>query len=172
MRFKDFEIVIHGDFESGDDELDLRGAIAKKLGGMNTQSADLEAQTIEKIDNGDARWAPPLQQHLDVVKQSLVGADGRSQNGTTVASLATPGPHNEDQNSTDAPILEQRSAINEINICGRCGHLIIGPRLSESFSARLISSIQSKWAVIAEKYTGGVPSCLQQNKKCQPITHH
>jgi len=55
MRFKDFEIVIHGDFESGDDELDLRSAIAKKLGGMSTKTTDTESQTVQKINDGEAR---------------------------------------------------------------------------------------------------------------------
>jgi hypothetical protein len=174
MRFKDFEIVIHGDFESGDDELDLRSAIAKKLGGLSAKTSDAQTQTVQKIEDGEARWAPPLQQHLDVVKQSLTNTDRVSENSSKILDLHAARQHYEKYHESAAPsnhaLLEHHQhMINDIRLCKHCGHLIMGPVITESVAAATLNSVMSKWAVIAESYTGGIKCCVRQGKKCEPV---
>lgn len=141
MRFKDFEIVIHGDFSSGDDELDLRSAIAQQLGTLKSKSSDPEAETLEKINSGDAKWAPPLQQHLDVIKQSV------SDNAPVELS--------EDlMSSSLSSVLHQ-----ELNFCKNCGKLCWGPRLLESVNIATRNKISQVWNKVLNHY--GVPG-----KKC------
>jgi hypothetical protein len=175
MRFKDFEIVIHGDFESGDDELDLRSAIAKKLGGLSAKTSDAEAETVQKIEDGDARWAPPLQQHLDVVKQSLENTENVKENSTQILDLHAARQHyekyHESQSRKESAILEQRKSITEqISFCGQCGHLVLGKAITEGLDRGKIQRLCEKWAVIAKKYTGGITPCALG--KCQPWNHN
>lgn len=173
MRFKDFQIVIHGDFESGDDELDLRKAISKKLGGLGATTNDIEAQNVQKIDDGEARWAPPLQQHLDVVKQSLTNANV-SETSSKILDLHAAKQHYEKYHESVKPknrslTEEHRRLIESIDICRNCGHLIIGETITESVSANLVKSIQRKWSAIAETYTGGIKHCAHSKKRCRPL---
>lgn len=176
MRFKDFEIVIHGDFESGDDELDLRSAIAKKLGGLSTKTTDAESQAVQKINDGEARWAPPLQQHLDVVKQSLANTENVSETSSQILDLHAARQHYEKYHESlvpsDRALMEQRQhLIDDISVCRHCGHLIMGPAIVESVSTKTLKTIQRKWAVIAESYTGGILKCSVRNKRCEPLPY-
>ena len=125
MRFKDFDIVIHGDFESGGDELDLRGAIAKKLGMMMDPQAaakEKEAAEIEKIEQGKAKWSTPLQQHLDAVKQT---ADAVSENPDGAAAAVT------------VPSGYDNMMRESISACRWCGRLMLPQNLNEAKQQQL-----------------------------------
>lgn len=125
MRFKDFDIVIHGDFESGNDELDLRGAIAKKLGVMMDPEAAAQAkddQEKQDIEQGKAKWAPPLQQHLDAVKQTADAVTGN--NISAASSITVPSGY-------DSMMRESVSA------CRYCGKLLISDNLNEQKQQQL-----------------------------------
>jgi hypothetical protein len=136
MRFKDFEIVIHGDFESGDDELDLRSAIAKKLGSLSQSAEQIQNQTIEKIEDGDAKWSPPLQQHLDTIKQAVATDTVFAENINNNAQL-----------------------LENISICTKCNHLIIKQQpITESFH-KSWANIQKNWAKLLEHYGIKTSSC-------------
>jgi hypothetical protein len=150
MRFKDFEIVIHGDFESGDDELDLRSAIAKKLGGLGSTPKDQEAETVEKIENGEARWAPPLQQHLDVLKQSLTNNESSHQTGDQITKYQ----------SSHAPNGQLLEAVQtEITLCSRCGNLIISNTLKESLHIDKLNKIAEAWQRLKSHYGAPKNNC-------------
>jgi hypothetical protein len=144
MRFKEFEVIIHGEFETPEDELDLRGSIAKSLGGNQqvppcqptqqvvAKEPESEEQTIQNIENGDAKWAPPLQQQLDTLKQSV--------------SMPT--------------IIAAKEPMMEM--CRKCGHLIFNNVISESKQTQL----QETWSNIARKYTNGLEKC---KSNCEPF---
>lgn len=135
MRFKDFEIVIHGDFESGDDELDLRSAIAQKLSSLNHSAEEIQNQTIEKIDDGEAKWSPPLQQHLDTIKQAVV------------------------TNNVFNEQASKNTMIENITLCSKCNHLIIQNQLiTESFT-KSWDNIQKTWTKLLQHYQLTTPRC-------------
>jgi hypothetical protein len=156
MRFKDFDIVIHGDFESGGDELDLRGAIAKKLGMMMDPQAaakEKEAAEIEKIEQGKAKWSTPLQQHLDAVKQT---ADAVSENPDGAAAAVT------------VPSGYDNMMRESISACRWCGRLMMPQQLSETKQQRLLELWQQKRAHTPSQPQCGSPG--SQHRQCHPLT--
>ena len=134
MRFRDFEITIHGDFGDGDSEQDFRAAIAQKLGALGGGSErDHEAKTIEKIEAGDARWSPPLQQHLDIVKQSLDNQTlGEVKN--QIIPLDTAEVTFEDSASTNID--------DQIKMCESCGRLMLGDQVRHKLGESSYQKIQ------------------------------
>ena len=157
MRFKDFEIVIHGDFESGDDELDLRSAIAKKLGGLSAKTTDQEAETVEKIDNGEARWAPPLQQHLDVLKQSLANTSDEEKTSSQILELDAAKKYYDKYHENRTPRGKLLEAVqSDITLCHSCGNLVIGNTLKESLHHNKLNKILEAWQRLKAHY--GVPN--------------
>lgn len=105
--------------------------------------------------------APPLQQHLDVVKQSLANTENVSETSSQILDLHAARQHYEKYHESlvpsDRALMEQRQhLIDDISVCRHCGHLIMGPAIVESVSTKALKPIQRKWAVIAESYTGGI----------------
>jgi len=144
MRFKEFEVIIHGEFETAEDELDLRGTFSRQLGVSQqpqippvvtqviAKEPESEEQTIQDIENGDAKWAPPLQQQLDALKQSV--------NTPTIIAAKEP----------------------MMEMCKKCGHLIFDNMISEGKQTQL----QETWSNIAKKYTHGLEKC---KSNCEPF---
>lgn len=162
MRFKDFEIVIHGDFESGDDELDLRSAIAKKLSGLKTNTSDQEAETVDKIDNGEARWAPPLQQHLDVLKQSLANTSNPEGTSSQILELDAAKKYYDkyhESRSHRGKLLE--AVQHDLSMCSKCGSLKLGTSLKESLDERTQTRIRQAWNRLKEHYHAPKKNCNQ-----------
>lgn len=153
MRFKDFEIVIHGDFESGDDELDLRSAIAKKLGGMSAKTSDAEAETVQKIEDGEARWAPPLQQHLDVLKQSLANTSDKEGTSSQILELDAAKKYYDKYHESIARRGQLIEAMQtDLSFCKTCGKLLLGQQLTESLSIQTRQRINQAWNKLLEHY--------------------
>jgi hypothetical protein len=155
MRFKDFEIVIHGDFDSGDDELDLRSAIAKKLGGVSakTSDADAEAETVQKIEDGDARWAPPLQQHLDVIKQSLANTSVKAETSSQILELDASKKYYDKYHESISHSGQLIEAVQtDLSFCKSCGKLMLGQQLTESLSDQSLNRITNAWNKLLEHY--------------------
>jgi hypothetical protein len=153
MRFKDFEIVIHGDFESGDDELDLRSAIAKKLGGLSAKTSDAEAETVQKIEDGDARWAPPLQQHLDVLKQSLANTSDKTETSSQILELDSAKKYYDKYHESISRSGQLIEAVQtDLTFCKSCGKLMLGQQLTESLSDQSLSRITKAWNKLLEHY--------------------
>ena len=168
MRFKDFEITIHGDFESGDDEQDLRSAIARKLGGLSAKTSDAEAQTVGKIDDGDARWSPPLQQHLDVLKQSLESADNKSDVGNQILDLDAAKRYYEkfhESTHRSSRLLEYQ-VRTELNMCAFCGRLMLGESLRLRLTETVCQNIQRAWDQLIQRYSAPAQSCEQRSHRC------
>lgn len=164
MRFKDFEIVIHGDFESGDDELDLRSAIAKKLGGLSAKTSDLEAQTVDKIEQGEARWAPPLQQHLDVLKQSLANTSDEQKTSSQILELdAAKKYYDKYHESVNRRGRLVEAVQHDLSMCSTCGNLVMGNILKESLSESVQDKITRAWNRLREHYQAPTKNC----KRCQ-----
>lgn len=174
MRFKDFEIVIHGDFESGDDEQDLRSAIAKKLGGLTTKTSNAEAETVEKINTGDARWSPPLQQHLDVLKQSLENTQNPEKTGSEILDMDAAKKYyekyHESHTVSGKALLEQRLA-EQIQMCSQCGNLLLGDIICERLGQRRQQRIEHAWSRLVEHYRGSAETCADQGQQCEPTRH-
>lgn len=164
MRFKDFEIVIHGDFESGDDELDLRSAIAKKLGGLSAKTTDQEAETVEKIDSGEARWAPPLQQHLDVLKQSLANTSDEEKTSSQILELDAAKKYYDKYHESHTPRGKLLEAVQtDISLCQSCGNLVISNTLKESLNRSKLNKIAEAWQRLKMHYGAPKNNC----KHCQ-----
>lgn len=103
MRIKDFTLTFNG--EIGEEEkINLASVLGNIIGNKidlsvgSSKQPETEADTIEKIDNGEAKWVGPLQQHLDAVK---VGAG--------VAAL-------------------EESKNDSVRICEDCGRLVFNNR--------------------------------------------
>jgi len=153
MRFKDFEIVIHGDFESGDDELDLRSAISKKLGGLSAKTSDAEAETVQKIEDGEARWAPPLQQHLDVLKQSLANTSDKEGTSSQILELDAAKKYYDKYHESIARRGQLIEAMQtDLSFCKTCGKLLLGQQLTESLSIQTRQRINQAWNKLLEHY--------------------
>lgn len=169
MRFKDFKIVINGDFASHEDEQDLRSTIAGKLSDTFNQVSskqpsiqmppaitpgltpeEAEEETIERIEDGTARWSPPLQQHLDVVKQSLM------QNF----------PVTEDQSADSLKDVSKKIA-ESVGICERCSSLVFGSYITENIDENRYKKIQSGWRRVMERYVNCRPKCTDRGKPCK-----
>jgi hypothetical protein len=155
MRFKDFEITIRGDFPDGESEEDFRKAIASKLGGLTDgkRNADREddADTVEKIDSGDARWSPPLQQHLDVVKQSLKNSRSLGEVSNQVLDLDSAKKYYEKFHENADPSLHRR-LDTQIDLCEGCGRLQISPTLRQQLGENSWRQIQRSWHQILQQY--------------------
>lgn len=160
MRFKDFEIVIHGDFESGDDELDLRSAIAKKLGGLSAKTSDAETETVQKIEDGEARWAPPLQQHLDVLKQSLANTANPEGTGSQILELDAAKKYYDKYHEGKQHRGRLLEAVqHDLSMCSICGTLKLGIALTESLDKQTQYRIQQAWQRLKSHYQAPKHSC-------------
>lgn len=148
MRFKDFEITIRGDFDDGDSEKDFRKAIAKKLGGLtdNQDRVDDEA-TVKKIDDGEARWSPPLQQHLDVVKQSLGNARNLGEVSSQVVDIDSAKKYYEKfhEHAINNNHLLENQTTDQVTMCGNCGRLLIAETVKRRLGSFGYQKIQEAW---------------------------
>lgn len=126
MRFKEFNIVSKSAPVSS---TELQGS---------PQATTLVKPAIKK----QKKWVPPLQQMLDLLKQSVVGQQQKS-TGNVIATAVDP-----------AMCLSE--SINEdISFCHECGHLNVPQNLEESKATR----IQEKWDKMSSKITGGTQKC-------------
>jgi hypothetical protein len=89
------------------------------------------------------KWVPPLQQMLDLLKQS-VATEKPASNQPILAAAVDP-----------AMALAESTEYEGLSICQECGHLNL-PMTLESEKA---SRIQQKWDRISSHITGNTPKC-------------
>jgi hypothetical protein len=167
MRFKDFEITIRGDFPDGESEEDFRKAIARKLGGLSDGAGNADRQddadTVEKIDSGDARWSPPLQQHLDVVKQSLKNTKTLGEVSNQIIDLDSAKKYYEKFHETADPSLRHQQIDREIQMCESCGRLLLDQNVRRRLGESSYRRVQQAWQQIMQKYQA---PALDQRSAC------
>jgi hypothetical protein len=92
-----------------------------------------------------AKWIPPLQQMLDLLKKSVNGQD----NILATANDPTMG-------RTVEYAISESTTADEMTICNECGHLNLPRSIAESNSSK---RIQEKWDKLSSKVTGGIQKC-------------
>lgn len=169
MRFKDFEITIRGDFPDGQSEEDFRKAIAKKLGGLSdTADREDDVETVEKIDAGDARWSPPLQQHLDVVKQSLKNTQALGEVSNQIIDLDSAKKYYEKfhESTNHERHLIGNQINSQVQICESCGGLLIGNTVRRKLGESAYQRVQKAWHQIMKVHQAPASHSNHQCTQC------
>lgn len=157
MRFREFQITIHGEFDGSADEQQFRQGLVQHMQPapapapaqltpeprsaqvVSPESGSAQQQVLSQIDQGTARWAPPLQQHLDVIKQSLM------QNFPVTESA-----------DAAAPVL---------SLCTHCGNLLFSSAVEQRLGIRSCEQLQQRWQAVRTHYVTE-PSCVSQGQQC------